>query len=65
MARGFLAGLFVVVWLGCAATIEAGSDALPSWNDGQAKSAIVEFVKTTTDPSSAEFHWNRVFEFED
>jgi phosphoserine phosphatase len=30
-------------------------DALPSWNDGAAKQAIVNFVKATTDPSSPNF----------
>jgi hypothetical protein len=33
----------------------AQNDALASWNDGPVKQAIVEFVKTTTDPSSAKF----------
>ena len=28
------------------------SDALPSWNDGPAKQAIFDFVRTTTDRSS-------------
>ena len=28
------------------------TNALPSWNDGPAKQAIVDFVKATTDPSS-------------
>jgi hypothetical protein len=32
-----------------------GAGPLPSWNDGAAKKAIVEFVKTTTDKSSAKF----------
>ena len=31
------------------------SDPLPSWNDGPAKQAIVEFVKATTDKSSPKF----------
>ena len=31
------------------------ADALPSWNDGAAKQAIVDFVKATTDPSSPSF----------
>ncbi|MCB1704370.1 MAG: haloacid dehalogenase-like hydrolase [Halioglobus sp.] len=31
------------------------ADALPSWNDGATKQAILEFVKTTTDPSSDDF----------
>jgi phosphoglycolate phosphatase-like HAD superfamily hydrolase len=33
----------------------ASADALDSWNDGPAKSAIVEFVKATTDKSSPKF----------
>jgi phosphoglycolate phosphatase-like HAD superfamily hydrolase len=31
------------------------SDPLPSWNDGAAKKAIVEFVRTTTDEMSPKF----------
>jgi hypothetical protein len=33
----------------------AQTDPLPSWNDGPAKKAIVEFVKTTTDKASPKF----------
>lgn len=33
----------------------AQSDPLPSWNDGPAKHAIIAFVQTTTDTSSAKF----------
>lgn len=33
----------------------AQTDPLPSWNDGLAKKAIVEFVKTTTDNASPKF----------
>jgi hypothetical protein len=33
----------------------AQSDPLPSWNDGPAKQAIVEFVQKTTDKSSPTF----------
>jgi phosphoglycolate phosphatase-like HAD superfamily hydrolase len=33
----------------------AQSDPLPSWNDGAAKKAIVDFVKATTDRASAKF----------
>jgi phosphoglycolate phosphatase-like HAD superfamily hydrolase len=43
----------VFVWL-IAPTVAAG-DALPSWNDGPAKQAIIEFVQTTTDKSSPKF----------
>ena len=30
-------------------------DPLPSWNEGPAKQAIIEFVKATTDPASPKF----------
>ncbi len=33
----------------------AAADALPSWNDGLAKKAIIDFVKTTTDKSNPKF----------
>jgi len=33
----------------------AQTDPLPSWNDGDAKKAIVAFVKATTDPASPKF----------
>jgi len=33
----------------------AASDALPSWNDGSAKRAIVEFVEKVTKPGSPDF----------
>ena len=47
----------------CAATLSAvlgvqalaQTDPLPSWNDGPAKQAIVQFVQTTTDKSSPRF----------
>ena len=35
--------------------VHAQTDPLPSWNDGPAKKAIVEFVKTTTDKASPKF----------
>ena len=34
---------------------QAQTDALPSWNDGPAKQAILEFVWATTDQSSPTF----------
>jgi len=37
------------------ARTQAQTDPLPSWNDGAAKKAIVEFVKTTTDKASSKF----------
>jgi hypothetical protein len=36
-------------------TIARAQDPLPSWNDGAAKQAIVNFVKTTTDAASPQF----------
>jgi hypothetical protein len=38
-----------------ATTTAAVADPLPSWNDGPAKQAIVDFVKTTTDKSNPKF----------
>src|SRR5450631_4555184 len=38
-----------------AATTGAAADPLPSWNDGPAKQAILDFVKTTTDKASPKF----------
>ena len=37
------------------ATIAHAQDPLPSWNDGPAKQAIVNFVKATTDAASPQF----------
>jgi hypothetical protein len=37
------------------AEAEMSSDSLASWNEGPAKAAIVDFVRTTTDPSSKDF----------
>jgi phosphoglycolate phosphatase-like HAD superfamily hydrolase len=37
------------------AQAHAQTDPLPSWNEGAAKKAIVEFVKTTTDKASPKF----------
>jgi phosphoglycolate phosphatase-like HAD superfamily hydrolase len=36
-------------------TIAHAQDPLPSWNDGPAKQAIVNFVKTTTDAANPQF----------
>jgi hypothetical protein len=45
---------------GLAVTLAAGAalaqeDPLPSWNNGETKAAIVEFVTATTDPGSPDF----------
>jgi hypothetical protein len=37
------------------ARVDAQTDPLSSWNDGAAKKAIVEFVKTTTEKGNAKF----------
>ena len=63
-----LSSLFIILTLaGCTnnstpaaptagqSTATAASDPLPSWNDGPAKQAILDFVKTTTDKSNAKF----------
>src|SRR5438477_10099230 len=41
--------------LSLATTIARASDPLPSWNDGPAKQAIVDFVKATTETGGANF----------
>ena len=44
----------VLLLLACGQA-SAQTDPLPSWNDGAAKKAIIEFVKTTTDAGSPKF----------
>jgi phosphoglycolate phosphatase-like HAD superfamily hydrolase len=51
VARVF--GLCILFALGTQA--QAQTDPLPSWNDGAAKQAIVDFVRATTDRSSPTF----------
>src|SRR6202795_4376582 len=41
--------------VGVLAPALAETDPLPSWNDSPAKSAIRQFIRTTTDPSSPQF----------
>ncbi len=54
MNRYVLAAVVCAVW--CFVTgVQAQTDLLPSWNEGPAKEAIVEFVRTTTDASSPQF----------
>ena len=38
-----------------AATVQAQASQLASWNDGPAKQAILDFVRSTTDRASPEF----------
>ncbi len=49
---GYLA---LVALLALSTRASAQSEPLPSWNDGPAKQAIVEFVKATTDQASPKF----------
>src|SRR5262245_46501215 len=44
----------LAVCVGCA-TARRSSDPLPSWSDGPAKKAIIEFVKATTTKGSRQF----------
>ena len=47
--------LAVAAGLAAAAPALAQTDPLPSWNDGTAKRAIVDFVQATTTPGSPHF----------
>ena len=47
-----LAALLFWISLGAITALHAQNDPLPSWNDGAAKQAILNFVKTTTDQSN-------------
>src|SRR6516225_5534891 len=44
-----------IVALACAATIVRAQDPLPSWNEGSAKNALIEFVRATTTQGSSRF----------
>ncbi|BFM19979.1 HAD family hydrolase [Gilvimarinus japonicus] len=41
--------------LACSMALQATADPLPSWNDTHAKTAIVEYVASVTDPTSEQF----------
>ena len=49
---GRFAVFAVVAVLASSQSVCAQTDPLPSWNDGPAKQAIVEFVKATTTQGS-------------
>src|SRR5262249_26169344 len=51
----FARGLLVFASLALAAQAFAQGDSLPSWNDGAAKKAIVDFVQVTTTQGSPQF----------
>jgi len=53
MMNGMMRGAFLFLLVFGQAY--AQTDPLPSWNEGPAKKAIVEFVKTTTDKASPKF----------
>jgi phosphoglycolate phosphatase-like HAD superfamily hydrolase len=55
MRRRTILGLVLSTVLLVVADSWAQTDPLPSWNDGPAKKAIVEFVQTTTDKASPKF----------
>jgi phosphoglycolate phosphatase-like HAD superfamily hydrolase len=47
--------LATLVVLSARATLAQTPGSLPSWNSGPARNAIIEFVRATTDPASAQF----------
>ncbi len=51
----FVGSFAVFALLAACGQLAAQTDSLPSWNDGPAKQAILQFVKTTTDESSPNF----------
>ena len=50
-----LAAFLLLAVTGEAYSQQNGTDPLPSWNDGPAKQAIVDFVKATTESGGAKF----------
>ena len=56
MRKWFVAAAIILIAIcGRTAPSWAQNDPLPSWNDGAAKKAIVDFIKITTDPASPKF----------
>src|SRR5262245_52804337 len=55
MRRTAVSSLSVGALLLVSALAQAQIEPLPSWNDGPAKKAIVEFVQATTDKASPKF----------
>jgi phosphoglycolate phosphatase-like HAD superfamily hydrolase len=54
--RAFVIALLIAALAaGAERAVAEAPDPLPSWNDGAAKQAILDFVKTTTDSSSPNF----------
>jgi len=50
-----ISGMVLSLLLLLGANAQAQTDLLPSWNDGPAKKAIVDFVQATTDKASPKF----------
>jgi phosphoglycolate phosphatase-like HAD superfamily hydrolase len=51
-------GSWVIAALACllvSTSARAQSDPLPSWNDGRAKKAVLDFVRVATDPAGPDF----------
>jgi len=55
MSRHVLTLAFCIPLLAASTRATAQTDPLPSWNDGTAKKAIVDFVQATTDKASPKF----------
>ena len=55
MKKTFLMFLVFIAGSMIASVSAFAQDPLPSWNDGPAKRAIIDFVKTTTDTASPKF----------
>jgi len=53
--RNYIASLVGVIMVALLGIAHAAQDPLPSWNDGPARQAIIEFVKATTDTASPKF----------
>ena len=51
----FASGVAILLGLALATQAIPQTDLLPSWNEGAAKKAIVEFVRVTTDKTSSRF----------
>lgn len=51
----FLISVFVAIFVVCICSVANASDPLTSWNDGPAKSAIVEFVQAVTNEKGKDY----------
>jgi hypothetical protein len=51
----YIRGAVIALIVAGATTFARGSDPLPSWNDGEARGAIVAFVEKVTKPGSPDF----------